>query len=140
MHLTLHFLGETEATDTERLLSLLRDLELPPAERLWSRLTGYGFFRRRDGDLFYADLSVSPEVLQLQENLGDLLRTLGFETDNRRWKAHLTLARRTQLAIPWSELQNKLPVRDPAYPFSDIALFKSEFTPGGMLYTPVFIF
>ncbi len=140
LHLTLHFLGETAAADTERLLSGLHEFELPPAGSLTSRLDGYGFFQRRDGQLIYADLAVSQELLQLQKDLGRALDGLGFETDRRRWKAHVTLARRTQLAVSWPELQKKLLVQEEAYLLSDLALFKSEFTDRGMLYTPLFIF
>lgn len=140
LHLTLHFLGETETADTERLLGVLREFDPPPAEGLRSQLVGYGYFKRRDGDLIYADLSVSPELLQLQESLGKLLRELGFDLDRRRWKAHITLARRTRLAVSWQQLQNKLPLQEQSYAFPGIVLFKSEFTQQGMLYTPLFSF
>ena len=140
LHLTLHFLGETAAADTERLLSSLREFELPPAGSLTSRLDGYGFFRRRDGDLIYADLAVSAELVQLQKDLGGVLAELGFEPDRRRWKAHVSLARRTQLALSWPEVHQKLPVQAETYALSDLVLFKSEFTGNGMLYTPLFVF
>lgn len=140
LHLTLHFLGETEAVDTERLLSALREFEVPRAESLNSRLAAYGYFERRDGYLIYADLAVSPQMIGLREKLGLLVHDLGFELDRRRWKAHVTLARRTRLNTSWEDLQKELPLQEERYTFSGIVLFKSEFTAAGMLYTPLFTF
>ncbi len=138
LHLTLHFLGETEAADAQQLLAALRKFEFPSREKLRSRVAGYGYFKRRDGDLIYADLAVTPEVFQLQENLGQLLCELGFHIDKRGWKAHVTLARRTRLAVSRRQLEAKLPLQKQSYAFSRLALFKSEFTQQGMLYTSLF--
>ena len=140
LHLTLHFLGETEASDCERLLLALAEVELPPLERLPSRLRAYDYFKRRDGLLVFADLEVSTELLGLRENLGELLREQGFEVDRRPWKTHVTLARRTQLASPWQEVKEQLPLAETSANFTNIVLFKSEFTQHGMLYTPLYKF
>ncbi len=141
LHLTLHFLGETEAADCERLLLALAEFEPPALERLTSRLRAYDYFKRRDGLLVFADLDVSAELLALRDNLGELLRELGFEVERRPWKSHVTLARRTQLSSPWQEVKEQLPLAEGNAinaNFPNIVLFKSEFTQQGMLYTPLY--
>lgn len=140
LHLTLHFLGETKPADTERLLKALQNFQTLSAEQLFSRLADYGYFRRRDGNLVYADLEVSAQMIELRQELAELLQKLNFRVDKRSWKPHVTLSRRTIFSIDWQALQNSLSTQEATYPFADINLFKSEFTSQGMRYTPIYKF
>ena len=133
-------MGETKPADTERLLRALQNFQTLSVEQLFSRLADYGYFRRRDGNLVYADLEVSAQMIEIRQELAELLQKLNFRVDKRSWKPHVTLSRRTIFSIDWQALQDSLSAQEATYPFADITLFKSEFTSQGMHYTPIYKF
>lgn len=140
LHLTLHFLGDVSAGKCEQLISSLSNFEIPSLSCFTSSIEGYGNFSRDDGRLIYAKLAVTKNLFQLQAALGKTFTDLGLEVSCRRFKPHVTLARRTELNAPWQEVLKKLPLSGGSYYFPAIHLFQSEFSGKGMLYNPLFSF
>lgn len=94
LHLTLHFLGDVPAAR----VPALRQLPQPPwegctlafdAAMLWPG--GIAVLEAR---------AVPPALARLHEALGTGLRAAGFTLEERRYRPHLTLARRAQGAAP----------------------------------------
>jgi 2'-5' RNA ligase len=76
----------------------------------------------------------------LQRQVEDVLSGLGFETEDRPFKAHLTLGRvkgRTRLERLQEALVAQKGFRTEAFDVSEIVLYKSNLRPEGPRYTPL---
>ena len=93
LHVTLHFLG---GVPTERVPELRRGLAVPftPFElsfgppKLW-----------HNGIAVLEPHSEPPELLQLHASLSEALLALGMQPEARKYRPHVTLARRATSAI-----------------------------------------
>ncbi|HMN76695.1 MAG TPA: RNA 2',3'-cyclic phosphodiesterase [Burkholderiaceae bacterium] len=94
LHLTLHFLGDLPR---ERIPQLTRALALPSA-RCELTLDRTALWR---GGIAVLEPSVVPAPLaELRRALDAALRALGLTLETRRWRPHLTLARRAHVKPP----------------------------------------
>jgi len=87
-HITLQFLGNTSAEQYDCLVPRLHALRLP---RFSIRLDGLGFFDR--AGIFFAGVSLSPELLALQEHVVSATQPCAFDPELRPFHPHITLAR-----------------------------------------------
>ena len=85
----------------ENIKKAMDDVSFSPFYISFSSLA---FFRRPGGDLWYAKCDVSEELEELSKELRKNLRKRGIGVENRKFKAHVTLSRRTEL--------EKMPVMD----------------------------
>lgn len=94
LHLTLHFLG---AVPRERIPALRAALAWrgAPFSLTLSRPALWA-----GGIAVLEPARIPPELVALQAGLADALRRAGFEVEARRWRPHLTLARRAAGAVP----------------------------------------
>jgi 2'-5' RNA ligase len=96
-HLTLRFLGETDARARDALVARLRQAsgggELAPAFDL--RLGGLGAFPNpgRARVLWLGAIEGGAPFERLADRIEELVRSCGFEADTRPHRAHLTLSR-----------------------------------------------
>jgi RNA 2',3'-cyclic 3'-phosphodiesterase len=90
LRLTLHFLGDVEREWIGAILAAL-----PAAARRftlrWDRAAVW-----HGGVAVLEPTEVPPALVRLQGDIGAVLRALGFETQARRFRPHLTLARHAQ--------------------------------------------
>jgi 2'-5' RNA ligase len=94
LHLTLHFLGDLPR---ERIPQLTRALELPftPCALTLDRAALW------HGGVAVLEPSVVPAPLgELRRALGAALRSLDIALETRRWRPHVTLARRANAKPP----------------------------------------
>lgn len=94
LHLTLSFLGETAPERLDAVREAMEAVDVPPF-RL--RIDGIGSFPRRDGDIYWAGIERSDTLMRLQKELDAALTLRGFPMERRRFRPHLTLARRAVL-------------------------------------------
>jgi len=87
-HITLQFLGNTSQEQCECAVSRLREVHLPPVP---IQLEGMGFFDR--AGVFFAGVSVAPELLLLQKRIIASTEACGFAREARAFQPHITLAR-----------------------------------------------
>jgi 2'-5' RNA ligase len=150
MHLTLHFLGETEPAQVPALLAALEEAcaigqaaGRPAAPLL--RLAALGAFPnlRRPSTIWAGVEGALQPLQQLHQALGHALEPLGFVTETRPFRAHLTLGRVRRDATPQqcralgaalSEAPAPEPVR---WPLGEPALFESTLTREGARYTRI---
>ena len=100
LHMTLHFLGQVAGV-------YLNDLR-----QLGAQVRGDGFRLTLDEigywprpQVLWAGPSAVPDALAaLHQRLGAGLRELGFETEQRRYRPHVTLARKVRRRFEWQPL------------------------------------
>lgn len=140
LHLTLRFLGDTEAHQAEDLIEALH--RLPPVS-LPIRIAGMGLFgdRRRQQQL-YADVEPDPALSHLNQKIEQIARQAGFEPERRRFHPHVTLARmrnpdKRRLG-QFLEANTSLAL--PPFQTGSITLFRSHLGSGGAMYEPLIEF
>jgi RNA 2',3'-cyclic 3'-phosphodiesterase len=87
-HITLQFLGETTGEQFSCGLAILRELHSPVVP---IRIEGLDVFDR--AGIFFAGVSVVPELLQLQQRIRAATAQCGFVPEARPFHPHITLAR-----------------------------------------------
>ena len=142
IHLTLRFLGEvTQADEARQREAWRRAVASHP--RIRFEVGGLGVFpgggRPRVLWLGVKDASPAGDLEALAEALEDTARKLGFEPEERPFRAHLTLARAEREERPVS------PPPGGALLASDlvaeeVVLFRSELGSGGARYSRVAAF
>jgi RNA 2',3'-cyclic 3'-phosphodiesterase len=90
MHVTLHYLGETQIEPTSVALHAVA----APAFQM--KLEGVGqFLSSESAGILYAGVCASPELLGLHTAVAAALAALGFRPEARPYVPHVTLARCT---------------------------------------------
>lgn len=126
-HITLAFLGDR--ADADELIEQMRMVKFKPFSLTTSRR---GIFKREEVPaVFWIGLGGASELLALQKQV---TTAISFE-ENRKYKAHLTLARSTSVqkqkgVIEW--LQGR--VKPIKFRIDSFALFSSKLTPIGPEY------
>jgi 2'-5' RNA ligase len=142
MHLTLKFLGDTPP-------ARLPDIEAAMAQAVQGvapfdlNVEGVGCFPdMRKPRVVWAGCSGDVASLhKLRDAVERTVSPLGFPTEDRPFSPHLTIARARQEASrdALSELGRGVAALDvgilASWPVHEIALFRTEFTPSGAVYT-----
>ena len=87
-HITLQFLGETQAEQYAGITERLRGLRAEPVP---VALEGLGFFER--AGIFHAGIRLAPELIALQQRVAAEMTLCGFAPETRPFHPHITLAR-----------------------------------------------
>ncbi len=90
LHLTLVFLGATDATRQAAYEAALADLTVPVLELTLDR---YGYWPA-PRILWLGSSRTPPELYELATDLNRRLRGAGFTPERRAFRAHITLARK----------------------------------------------
>ncbi len=140
IHLTLKFLGNIEEDMVELISGALAEalkegssfkisLSRPGVFPGWSkpRVVWIGLDEGRD------------DVKRLVSLVGSAMRSLGFEREERDFKAHLTLGRMRspKNKEKLKKLFEELEVAPVVCHIDRVILFSSELTPEGAIYTPL---
>jgi 2'-5' RNA ligase len=140
-HLTLKFLGEAHPDQVERIKAELHRISLNynPFDL---GLNGVGAFPRPAAPrVLWVGIQLSPELKKLQIDVETAISPLGFPSEKRDFRPHLTLAR-----LPgesWSPdlrqhfLECSALASGIAWPVHRLILFKSDLLKGGAVYTPL---
>lgn len=137
LHLTLNFIGETDKTEmveqTMKKAVLAADIE---AFNLV--FSGFGRFKRRDGDICWIGAKRNDQLFRLQKELASQLENAGFILEDREYKPHLTLARRVRFSGKFNEKEFEACIPRLVQPVRKISLMKSETIKGKLTYTEIF--
>ena len=87
-HVTLQFLGNVSEQQEGCVVQQLQTIRAAPIPLL---IEGLGFFER--AGVFRAGLTLSPQLLALQQYVAAAMRRCGFEPEARPYSPHITLAR-----------------------------------------------
>lgn len=94
LHLTLEFLGEISEDRLEDIKSVMKDINANPFNITLSRL---GYFKGREGHIYWLGLLDNKDLINLQNKLHLQLLDKGFKLDKREYKPHITIGRRVKL-------------------------------------------
>jgi RNA 2',3'-cyclic 3'-phosphodiesterase len=135
-HVTLQFLGELAPERKQALMDLLNEWQ-PKVSELNLRLQGLGGFPASDqARVLWLGVQENQALLDLQAELGTLLRERGFETEAREYTPHLTLARlrNPQSVTDLVGLGGRKHFGD--YKISDLIMFESVLQGNIIKYMP----
>jgi 2'-5' RNA ligase len=141
IHLTLKFLGDTAAADTDKIVEAMT-LAANNCPIVSLTAKGIGVFPNvRRPRVIWAGLNGQIEVLaNLQQTLNAHLANLGFATDTRAFKSHLTLGRvKGKIASDrmLAAIDKLKELESESFETREVILFKSELRPSGAVYTKV---
>lgn len=90
-HLTLKFLGETEPDRARDLKTYLKEISHPEFSMT---LNGFGFFPDRNHPkVLWVGIEKNRRLLQLHKRIENTCNELGFESEDRPFRPHITIAR-----------------------------------------------
>ena len=135
LHLTLVFLGELNPDKIESIESAMNRVGGGPF-RL--SLSGFGRFKRRGGDIHWAGIEKSRELIGIQKQLEEEMIAAGFALEDREFSPHLTLGREVCLSDPSADINGILAGESREMTVSRISLMKSERISGKLTYTEVY--
>jgi 2'-5' RNA ligase len=104
-HITLQFLGNASREQYECAVSRLRELRMTPIP---IRIEGLGIFDR--AGVFFAGVTVTPELLLLQKRVTSATEPCGFVPESCLYQPHITLARSKGHRHGLSQLKARMPI------------------------------
>ncbi len=145
MHLTLHFLGDTDTALLPEIDQALAPIcaEQSPFELQLSQTGGFPNLRR-PSVLWVGVAGALKQLNTLYQAIGTALTELELPVETRPYHPHLTLAYvRRNVARPDQARIGELFAAQPAppplrWPVDRVVLFRSELLPGGPRYTPLY--
>jgi RNA 2',3'-cyclic 3'-phosphodiesterase len=141
MHLTLAFLGEQPEDRVTHLANVGREAARQ-SQTGELRLGEAGHFgpTRRPRVLWVDVRGDVDHLLALQHKLTEELRRAQFPTEEREFRAHITLARRRERATGGAPHGWPPTVQAVSFGVEQLTLMQSRTSPKGATYTPVFHF
>ncbi len=138
MHVTLAFLGE----QPEDRLALLERIGADAARATRPAALSLGqtgsFGAKRAPRVLWVDLAGEVDALgSLQGHLTRGLRVEGFPTEDREFRAHVTLARRRETAHGGAPVGWPPAVEHARFQLNELTLMQSKLSPRGPTYTPL---
>ena len=142
IHLTLHFLGETDVALLPQLSTALREA-LSGAGNIGLRLDGTGAFPnlRRPGVVWAGVGGATAALESAQTAAGRALESLGLPRETRPFRAHLTLGRAHRDAAPaqlerlGAAIRALPPLAPMPWDVERVVLFRSQLLSAGAVYT-----
>jgi len=141
IHLSLKFLGEVEDTREPELHTALKRVAgaRPEPRPLTVQMTGFGVFPDyHRPHVLWVGVTPEPALELLQHGVEQAFAALGFPTEARAFRPHVTLARATRDAKPrdFAGLEELLAGIDfdETVSISDVDLMQSTLNPSGPVY------
>jgi 2'-5' RNA ligase len=142
LHVTLKFLGETDASKLDALQNVLASIRSPEPVHLEFR--GLGFFpNEKRPRVLWAGMEAFPNLQTLAADIDQAAHSLGFPLEQRPFTPHLTLARLPLPGIPPKLLQAMNDINEKTgHSFGSLRtttfhLIESKLKPAGAEYTTV---
>lgn len=130
-HLTLTFLGETDAVFLETIEGLLREIAAT-APTCYGEIVSTHPFPKNRAKMLAAELLPNPELAKLQQQCSTLMRTIGKQPERKTFRPHFTLARsRLGFARP-QPIATAFTCR-----LDNLTLYHSLLTAGSSQYRPL---
>ena len=126
-HVTLVFIGAFPAHRVPYLLERVAGIRVAPFRLIFDRLEYWA--RPRVASLCAA--TVPPELQDLVDRLGSIMRDLGLKPEDRVYRPHITVARNAR-AFTTERLTQRVTTE-----WSGFELIESVSVPGGVTYVPV---
>lgn len=135
MHLTLEFLGEIPP---EKVNMIREAMDQLTEERFILELSKIGYFKRREGNIYWIGFNESTSLYNIQKELHNLLLEKGFELENREYKPHLTIGRKVLMNKDFNQDLFLNSLKEITIPVYKIDLMKSEHINGTLKHTVIY--
>ena len=133
-HLTLHFLGNVDVSDLIYVQSAMDGIRNLPAPEL----SISQFAMLRASDVVCARLKQNADLTALHDVLGEKLEQNGFEVEHRAYRPHVTLIRKKNFTLPFSEVTKSVSVYNMPFDACDVVLYESVFGNDGVTYRELY--
>ena len=133
LHVTLHFLGETN-----RVNDIKAAMDAVTVEPFDITMQGFGGFNQRGSMLYWVGIGRSDALRQCHRQLYDALSESGFELDSRPFKPHLTIGREVETVPGFDRCSFAEGIKPFCQHVGRISLMKSERIRGVLTYTEVY--
>ena len=130
LHLTLEFLGEVEPSRINAITDILDEIR---TKAFTLSMSSTSFFSRPDGAICYLKVEEKKELMNLQHFLHQRLQEEGFEVEKRKYRPHITLARRVKGRVVEKSLAKPIIIEA-----AGVDLMLSERADRGMIYTSLY--
>lgn len=136
LHLTLRFIGDVDRHLAGDIHAALGAIHQAPFE---IALNGIGAFERRgQADTMWAGVTPHEPLRLLHNKIDAALLRVGVAPDQRAFLPHITLARLKRSSGPVGNLlENSGGLTSPPFSVEAFALFESDLTPDGAVYSIV---
>jgi len=133
-HVTLRFIGDTDANQAARYENALAQIEAPAAE-----CVPYGldvFPSRRAPSVLIVGLERTDSLMSVYRSVNEALESEGLEPEDRTYRPHVTLARLDD--TPATAVHEFLDAHDnlslDSFPVDTVHLYESTLTPDGAVH------
>lgn len=144
MHLTLFFFGEVVTEKIPVLRALIRS-SITNCKGFDYKVSAPGLFKNQhEPRILWLGIDAPNALFVLKQKIDETVKTLGFETDNKKFRPHLTMGRfapkqtilpQLQAALNDQDLQNEI-----FCTANKVILFESKLTPNGPIYSEIEVF
>jgi 2'-5' RNA ligase len=141
LHITLKFLGEVPDSKLPSVRASLQDaiVESPPFNVVVQGLGAFPSLARPN--IFWIGVSGGDELLNLQRRIDDAMAALGFESEDRPYKPHITLGRtRKDGRAPDRKVMDRMAAEFDykcEFKAESVELMRSKLSPRGARYDVV---
>lgn len=132
-HLTLAFLGDINESSAAKVIESI-DAVLPLVQPIRLNAIGLGKFGKPHDATLHLQIQPNDDLIKLAELLREELHNRGISFDEKKFRPHITLARRARIpkgSLP--ELQFPQPTSA-----HTVTFYKSTLTSEGTLYKPLY--
>lgn len=135
MHLTLEFLGEIQ---TDKVVMIKDAMDQVASDIFSMELTRVGYFKRREGDIYWLGIEENKYLLKTQAILHEQLIKQGFELESRVYKPHLTIGRKVKMEESFNIDEFSKSIDKISTNIDKIDLMKSEQINGKLVHSIVY--
>lgn len=132
IHLTLEFIGEVPEEKIEIIKNVM---DTAMEEDFTISLSQIGYFKRREGNIYWIGLKNHDELLKLQAKLHELLIKKGFELEGRAYNPHITLGRKIKLRDDFNPEEVRKKIEALEIHIDKIDLMESKHQNGKLTYS-----
>lgn len=137
-HLTVNFIGETNRLEEVKgaMENAVSKVNAGPFQL---NIRGLGYFRRREGDIYWIGVEKDVILWELQKHMVKELKEAGFyDLDDRDYKPHLTLGRKVTMKEKLERSSIEAILSPLSMDVTKISLMKSERINGKLVYTEIY--
>ena len=135
MHLTLEFIGEIP---DDKIVIVKDAMDQMSSELFTMDLTGVGFFKRGEGDIYWLGIEENEMLLKTQTKLHEQLLKKGFKLERRAYKPHLTIGRKVRMEDNFNNDEFSKTIKKISINIDMIDLMKSEQINGKLVHSIVY--
>lgn len=135
MHLTIRFLGKVQFEQKECLVQKLDAIRLSSFKL---EIDALGVFPQKGvPGILWAGLKACEALGKVRESVESVVATCGFDSDNKPWHPHITLARLKERNYLTPEMLDAVGIDRMSleFPVNEFYLYRSELRKSGAVYT-----